>query len=89
MMKKLFAIFAIVLSVALVSSCADRRNFITAGQTIKAQPYGIFNEETHRTNGVKYEVSFGSVAMAVIFIETIIVPIYIVGWDLFEPVALE
>ena len=36
--------------------------------------------------GVVYEVSPGSVICAIIFFETLIVPVVVIGWDLYQPV---
>lgn len=49
------------------------------------EPYGLVNEESRKSPDVKYEISFGSVVVAIVFCESIIAPIYIVGWDLYQP----
>lgn len=75
---------AIVAATALaLSGCAGP---LHAGQKTY-QPYGLFNEDTRKVPGVKYELSAGSVIVAIILAETIVVPVYVVGWDLYEPVA--
>ena len=53
---------------------------------VKLQPYGLFNEDVYKKDNVKYEVSFGSVVVGIIFFETIIVPVYVVGWDFYQSV---
>jgi len=53
----------------------------------KYKPYGIANEQTHRDPNMKYEISLGSVIVAIVFCETIIVPVFVVGWDLYQPVT--
>jgi len=50
--------------------------------------YGIANMEANKNPNVVYEISPGSVIMAIIFFETGIVPIYVIGWDLYQPVRL-
>jgi len=50
------------------------------------QTYGIANMETQKDPNVLYEISAGSVIVAILFSETIIIPVYVVGWDLWQPV---
>ena len=49
--------------------------------------YGLFNEASMHNPNIEYELSPGSIICAIIFSETIIVPIIVVGWDLFQPVG--
>jgi len=48
--------------------------------------YGLANEEANKDPNVVYEISAGSVIWGIILCETIIVPIYVIGWDLWQPV---
>lgn len=43
--------------------------------------------QTRKVDGVKYEVCFGNVAWSVVGLETIIVPLWLTGWELYEPVS--
>ena len=81
-MKKFLLVGVMLASVAL-SGCAGP---ITRSDNTVVKPYGIFNEDSRKVPGVKYEVSLGSVVVAIIFSETIIIPVYVVGWDLFQPI---
>lgn len=84
-MKTLSRLSAILLvvSLALLSGCASERPI--NGKTY--QPYGIANENTVKSNDVTYQLSAGSVIVAILFGETVVIPVYVVGWDLWEPVA--
>ena len=57
-------------------------------QTIKAESYGWACSDL-KIEGVKYKVCVGNVVLSIIFCETLIVPVILTGWDLFEPVDLE
>lgn len=82
-MKKIqFIIGALVAASVALSGCADSK--VIGGHEV--QPYGVFNQQTAKTPGVDYEVSPGSVILAIVFVETVVVPVYIVGWDLYQPV---
>ena len=60
----------------------------TTYQLVKVQPYGMF-EADETVDGVEYSLSIGNVIWAIIFVETIVIPIIIVGWYLFEPDGLK
>ncbi len=66
----------IILLVALCfASCASDKTI----DHIKYEPYGLVNEESIKCDSINYEISFGSTVCAIVFYETIITPIYIVG----------
>lgn len=46
---------------------------------------GVLTASSHDPN-LKYETSFRNAVLAVVFIETVVVPVLIVGWMLFCPV---
>ena len=84
-MKKLVSLLTTVI---ILSSCADSKTFEKAdGTKFVAQPYGWANYQTRKVDGVKYEVCFGNVAWSVVGLETIIVPLWLTGWELYEPVS--
>jgi hypothetical protein len=83
-MKKLF-VGLLAAAILALSGCASDAQF----NNVKYETFGIANEEALRDPSVIYQLSFGSVLVAVIFCETIIIPIYIIGWDLYEPVRLK
>ncbi len=51
--------------------------------------YGLFNESTQKSKDVCYEISVGNVVWSIVLVETIIAPIYFVGWSLWNPVRLK
>ena len=80
-MKKSF--LALVLGAAVLLSACGNDKAIDG----KVYPvYGIANEEVNKDSGVLYEISAGSVIWGIILCETIVVPVYVLGWDLWQPV---
>lgn len=83
----LLVVAALILFLA-VSGCAKSKElcFKENGRTIceRIEPYGLFDSEKQIKN-VKYSVSWGNVALGVILCETVIAPVIIFGWYLFEP----
>lgn len=51
--------------------------------------YGLLNKETRKSKNVCYEVSVGNIFWSFILIETVIAPIYFIGFDINDPVRLK
>ena len=83
-MKKVY-VFAFVFSILLLSSCSHKETFKTEAGPVHAVGYGIANEESKKLPNVVYSISAVNVILAIIFCETIVVPIYVVGWELYAP----
>ena len=49
--------------------------------------YGLINESEMKNPGVEYKISAGNVVWAVVLCETVVAPIYLFGFDLYEPVG--
>lgn len=81
-MKKVILIISIII---ILISCADKKTI--NGTTYR--PYGIFNENTAKNDNVEYEVSGWAVFSGILFFETIAVPIYTFGFNLWQPVRLK
>ena len=85
-MKKLIILF---IGLLLLTSCADSKTFTIDGKEVKVEPYGWANVDAKKVDGVKYQVNFGNVVWSVIGVETVIIPVWLTGWELFEPINLE
>ena len=81
-MKNILTILSIVASSLILTGCGNDK-FID-GKHVEV--YGFANIEANKDPNVIYEISAGSVICAIFFSETIIVPIYVIGWDLWQPV---
>lgn len=51
------------------------------------QTYGLFNESDIKDSNIIYKPCIGNVVWTVITIETVILPVYFIGYDLYEPIA--
>ena len=88
------AVIVIGIVLLITGGCADSKTFtIKNSETeiteIKAEPYGWANSDSKRIDGVIYEVNGGNIVWSIILCETIFVPIYLTGWQLYEPVRLD
>jgi len=77
-----------LIGIALLSSCAKDKTFTTSkGNTFVATPYGLGNENEKKIEGVTYDMSMPNVLIGAVLVETIIVPVYVAGWALYQPVG--
>jgi len=66
---------------------ASSKDFVINGKTVTVQPYGLGNEQVMKNDSINYEVSMGNVVLSVIFSESVVVPVCLVGWHLYQPVS--
>ena len=92
-MKKITKITSLLLVAVLMmtmSGCADNKSVQTLEHNKKVKrtyvPYGLFDGNKENPN-VEYEVSIGNVVWGILLFETIVAPIIIFGWYLYEPVG--
>lgn len=85
-MKKLFGL--LLIAIIALSSCADSKTFERAdGTKFVAEPYGWANYQSKKIEGVTYEACFENIVWDIVTIETVIVPVWLTGWELYEPVS--
>jgi hypothetical protein len=83
-MKKLLMVSTLCLALA---GCGG--NTIPTGKGGVYESYGFANESTYKSKRVCYRISPASVILAFLFSETIVVPLYFIGFDLFDPIRLK
>ena len=54
--------------------------------SVEVPPYGLLNKELEQPN-VQYTTCAWSVILSIVFSETVIAPVYLIGWELYEPVG--
>lgn len=86
-MKKFVAGLIAVLFVFMLG-CATSTNvcYTRGDQKVckVVKPYGVFDQGKENIN-IEYSVSIGNVIWSVLLCETIVVPVILVGWYLWEP----
>ena len=89
-MKKINVIALLLIStVFLLSSCANKKTFTIDGERVTVEPYGPADEEALKNDKVVYQVCVGNVVCDILFCETVVIPVWLIGWDLYEPVRLK
>jgi hypothetical protein len=86
-MKKILFLFLLSF---LMFSCAEQKTFTNSkNEEFIAKPYGWANEESQKIDTVVYEINAGNAILSILFSETIIAPLYLTGWEIYEPVRLK
>ena len=82
-MKRTILLCMLVAVTVGLCGCGDSRQI--NGTTYDT--YGLFNEDTDKDPAVKYHIITGNVIWSVILCETIVFPIYFIGFSLYEPIG--
>jgi len=80
--KYVCLILALLLFTSTMSACGRTKVI----DDVEYQTYGFFNESEKRNPNIEYEIIPGNVIWSIILIETIIAPVYFIGFSLFQPV---
>ena len=84
---KISKYLAILLSVLILfTGCANRKTITTNNPRVTRtyEPYGLFDPQDRNPN-IEYTVSMGNVLWSAILFETVIAPIILIGWYIYEP----
>lgn len=74
----------------LLASCAKPYKYKDEqGQEQIAQPYGWANYKTHKSENIIYEINLPNAILSVGFSETLVIPLFITGTEIFEPVGIK
>lgn len=82
-MLKIKQVFCMILIACMLTACGAPIDY--AGKYYPT--VGIVNQADQRSEKMCYEVSVGNVIWSIILIETIVMPIYFIGWSLWNPVG--
>lgn len=78
-MKTLIA----VLVAAMLTACAQPMTI----DGVRHEPCGLINERECKDPNVVYDISMGNVFWSIALSETIVAPLLLCGWQLYEPIG--
>jgi len=85
-MKKLMKKLIVIL---LSASFGNPASFKVENKVKEYPTYGFLNSDTQKSEKICYEVSVGNVVWSIILIETVVAPVYFIGFSLFNPVSVK
>lgn len=85
MRKRSITLLVIIIFLAsiILSGCGNIKTI----DNVTYDTYGLINEDEKKNPNIEYKVIWGNIVLAVILCETIVAPIYFVGFDMFEPIG--
>lgn len=84
-MKTKLVALALAASMLLTGCGADPKTI----NGVTYDTYGFINKDEKKNPNIRYEVSGWSIFWSIVLVETIIGPIYFLGFDLYEPVEVQ
>lgn len=85
-MKKILLVTLLMSICIIFTGCADSKTFKKKdGTEFVAEPYGWANSYK-KIEGVIYEPVLGDIVWSVVAIQTVIVPVWLTGWEIVQPV---
>lgn len=82
-------LFILIITIVFLPSCSDSKVIELNDKNRLFETYGFANEERIKNDSIYYEVSPESVIWSIILCETVIAPVYFIGWDLYEPKSIK
>lgn len=86
-MKKCISFLSIIVLSLTMFSCANNKEFTIDNKQVVVEPYGWINSQEAVNDSIDYRLSTGNIALSIIFSESVIVPIYLTGTALYEPIS--
>ena len=92
MFRKIVSFMMMVMCLVMFTSCGNVKtlNKTTDKGTVESityDTYGFLNKSNKENPNVRYELIIGNIIWAVILCETIIAPIYFIGFSLYQPTS--
>ena len=81
-MERIITIILIVSFMALNIGCGDTKRI----DGYEYDTYGLLNESEKKNPNIEYRVIVGNIIWSAILVETVIAPIYFLGFSIYEPV---
>ncbi len=56
---------------------------------VKYETYGLLNESTSKNENIEYKLSVGNVVWSILLCETVVMPVYFIGFSIYNPVGVK
>ena len=84
MKKVISSIMIIYLCCLMLSGCADPKTI----NGIKYETYGFLNQNEVKNPKIKYRLVMENVIWSIILCESLVFPVYFIGFSLYEPIGV-
>lgn len=76
-------LLALLVSLFVMTACADDK--VINGK--EYETYGLLNKDEVKDPNIRYHLVTGNVILSVILCETLFMPVYFIGFSIYEPVS--
>lgn len=73
----------------LLTACANERDIELNGRIQTFEPYGWYDVNELKNDSIQYRPCVGNIVWDFLTIQTIGVPIWLTGWQFYEPVKVK
>jgi len=80
-MKRALVLFLVLTISMMFYGCGNTK--VIDG--IEYDTYGLFNKDDNKNPDIHYRVIIGNIVWSAILVETVIAPVYFLGFSLYEP----
>jgi uncharacterized membrane protein len=84
-MKKVICFMMIAVFCVTILGCGNTKNI----NGVTYDTYGLFNQADKKNDAIQYRIIIGNIVWSCILVETIIAPIYFLGFSMYEPVGIK
>ena len=84
-MKKVICFMMIAVFCVTILGCGNTKNI----NGVTYDTYGLFNQADKKNDAIQYRIIIGNIVWSCILVETIIAPIYFLGFSIYEPVGIK
>lgn len=70
-------------------SCATTKVMQTEQGVEVIKPYGVLNKNARKRDDVVYEMSAGNVVISILTFHTVVIPVWLIGWKLYNPINVK
>lgn len=88
-MKTIKQLIAFLLILTITTSCATTKVMHTSDGIELVKPYGVLNKKAIKRDDVVYEMSAGNVIISILTFHTVVIPVWLIGWKLYNPINLD
>lgn len=81
-MNKIIKFFTACVLIFSLAACGDTK--VICGKTYDT--YGILSTQDEHDENIRYRVITGNFIWSIVLIETVIFPVYFIGFSIYEPV---
>ena len=80
-------ILLLAITTLLLCSCAENKELMLNGRVRTFEYYGLYDKHEVKNDSVNYQLCWESILFGAIVTPSIIPSLYIIGWNLYEPVS--